>query len=424
MNLDKISDYCTSLSQARWSRTSGMFIGIFGVLYLMWKGYTLTGYDLSFKYIWLAGNLWSDGISPYSIQFQEIGQDLFTGFNGQPFYYPPNWWLFSTFLSQFDHPLAVEIWQLFNVSLIITSTLILNMAMRSAGIKLSWAYLFFYTGLVSFMQATAISLATGQTVIFIYFGLCLVIYGTLSQKHFILTLGFCILLLKPQIGVPLMAAFLPFEIYRRPVLYTIATTGLLCLPALITPNPIATTTAFLSGLSKHSEFASNSAQNSTGLKNILYTFSNVEVSGMYLILFTVISVFGVMVYIKKLLKENEGTGILSGRTDRTQQFVLLTMGICFLSFLSPLHDYDLIIVAPLILLCAVFGLGTQWQVSIIFLFLIRAENIAKLLGATSYNETRYYSSIISSIVVFCMLLTLIVAVKNILTRKEESASTQ
>ena len=228
------------LHDHRTIKVAAAAIGLAGIFYLLWKTIALRGQDLSFRYLWFAGSLWLDGINPYGSQYQEIGHKLFASFNGQPFYYPPNWWPISTFMGKFEYQTAMEIWRTFNMLVIISSTFLLNSALKRVNINILPAYLIFYTGIVSFMQATVISLSTGQTSILMYLGVCLVIYAALTGKHIILAIGFAIVLLKPQIGVPLMIAFLPFRKHHLSIFYASVITFLFSLPALITDRSFTT----------------------------------------------------------------------------------------------------------------------------------------------------------------------------------------
>ena len=106
-------------------------IGAFGIFYLIWKYSSLIGKDLTFKYFWLAGRLWSGGMSPYGADYQHVGESLFETFNGQPFYYPPNWWPVSGFMALFDYATATEIWRLINVMAIVGGIAYLTVSLHA-----------------------------------------------------------------------------------------------------------------------------------------------------------------------------------------------------------------------------------------------------------------------------------------------------
>ena len=373
----------------------GLAIGMLGITYLIWKVISLQGQDLTFKYIWLAGNLWQDGLNPYSIEYQEIGHKMFTAFNGQPFYYPPNWWPFSNILAAFDYTTATEIWRVLNGLCIISSTFLLNGAMKKIGINLTLSSLILYTGLVSLMQASAIIIATGQTTILIYFGLCLVIYSAVNSRPLLLALGLCVMLLKPQIGVALFFAFIPFKKYHMALLYTCVLTFLLMLPALITIGPLETILPFLKGLSQHSSFATNEAQNSTGLKSILYSITNFKLPSTMATLLSIVGTLGAGLYFKKSDKENS--------TNFITYWMIIIM---ITAFVAPLHEYDMIIIAPLILLCAIYGVRAQWLLSIPFIILARSGNIGDLLTPENADDARYYTSVITTIALVAMVIIL------------------
>ena len=382
----------------------GLAIGMLGITYLIWKIISLQGQDLTFKYIWLAGSLWQNGLSPYSIEYQEIGHKMFTTFNGQPFYYPPNWWPFSNILAAFDYNTATEIWRVLNGLCIVSSTFLLNGALKKIDINLTPSSLVLYTGLVSLMQASAIIIATGQTTILIYFGLCLVIYSAVNSRPLWLALGLCVMLLKPQIGVVLFFAFIPFKKYHMALLYTCALTLLLMLPALITIGPFETILPYLKGLSQHSSFATNEAQNSTGLKSILYNITNFKLPSTMATLLSIVGAVGAGLYFKK-----------SGKENSTNFIRYLMIIIMITAFIAPLHEYDMIIIVPLILLSAIYGVRAQWLLSLPFIILARSGNIGDLLTPENADDARYYTSVITTIA----LVALIIILAKIIQRAKE-----
>lgn len=383
-----------------------ILIGCVGIAYLGWKFVVFLGFDIDFKYIWLAGDMWGDGESPYGLQYQQKGRHLFDEFNDNPFYYPPNWWPFSVFFGHFDFHFAADLWRSINVILLITSSFLLRAGMQNVGINLTWAYLIFYTGLVSLMQAAWITLMLGQTSILLYFSVCLIIYAVLCQKQFWLVVGFCLILLKPQMGLALVSAFLPFKVYRAPLIYASVITAIITLPALLPFGIIETITSFLDGLSKYGVDAANNPQSSTGLRNIFHLITNIDLSGMLVTLLAILGVLTATILLKK-----HGLSIVS-QVKSDEAIITLMLIICILGLLAPLHPQDLIFVAPIILLAAKFGGTFQWIISIIFLFIMRAENIALATGFYNPGAPYSFGGLVITFSISCMLFLIAIKAKK------------
>ena len=90
---------------------AALLIGGFGIVYLFRKSIVADWSDVDFIYIWLSGHLWSQGISPYGVEFIEQGSILFDIFNGQAFFYPPSFWFISRIFATFEYKTAVEVWR-------------------------------------------------------------------------------------------------------------------------------------------------------------------------------------------------------------------------------------------------------------------------------------------------------------------------
>ena len=83
-------------------------------------------------------------------------------------------------------------------------------------------------------------------------------------------------------------------------------------------------------------------------------------------------------------------------------------------FFAPVHDYDMILVAPVLLLGAVLGTARQMLLAVPFLLLVRAGNIGDLFGPTTVDEARFYGSVVSTVALIIM-----VAIFVIISRQED-----
>lgn len=394
---------------------AALLIGGFGIVYLFRKSIVADWSDVDFIYIWLSGHLWSQGISPYGVEFIEQGSILFDIFNGQAFFYPPSFWFISRIFATFEYQTAVEVWRWTSVSLLLLSSLLLKAGMGNAGIKISWPTIIFYTGLVSFMQGTVLTFVLGQTSIVIYFAVCLVIYSALSRNNILLAVGLCLVLLKPNVGAGLFIAFLPFAIYRKSVVLTVFGSLLMSLPALLPFGVINTIISYLTGISEHSGYIANQAQLTTGIRNIFYHLTDIEMSSTLAVLITVLGILMTMIVIAKtsiLMKEGQ---------ENEKVLFILALSLSMIGFLAPLHVYDFMFVAPVILLTQKLGKYTQVVIFVSFLVIARSQNITFEAGIfRPHYPNLWAGSELSTMASFFNTVLIFVVAKNLYMRHAEN----
>ena len=385
-------------------KTVAILIGFLGISYLISKIVSHRGTDLDFQYLWLAGRLWADGITPYSVEYQEAGQSLFARFNGQPLYYPPNWWIVTRLFALFEHEVALELWRVFNGTIIIFSSYMLYGAFRECDEQLEPYFVLFYTGLLSVMQITIIIIFVGQTSLLLYLGIVLIICGTLTSKNWLLITGFCIILLKPQVGVPLFFAFIMFKKYHSPAIWAGLITFVLSLPPLILNGPINTLKLYLNGLSVHSTYLVNSPAHSTGLKNIMVTVFNISVPSLIISVVSIFVMILTILYFKKAIPQKE--------LNFEDKLVFLMLSIIAIAFVAPLHEYDLVFIAPIMLLSVKLPLIHKVVIFSCMIITARIGNIANIFGFTLDEDVRTFNSVIYTIVLSMIFVTILTALNS------------
>ncbi len=381
----------------RTTKLAALVFGCAGLCYLFWKLISLQGIDLSFRYIWIAGSIWLDGGNPYGEEYFQLSSELFEGFNGQPFYYPPNWWAVAQSFALFDYSVAMEIWRFISISCVLASSLFLYRALKSSIDTVGVPYMIFYTGLVSLMQITAVVLATGQTVILMYLGMALTASGVLKTNRVLTVIGLSILLLKPQIGVPLCCALLMVRKHQITVLWTGIVGILLAAPAFVITGPVTTLKTYFNGLSQHANFPSNAPEVSTGLKNILaYTMQSTPSStSLMIIAILVVLVVG-------YLANRKSEKITSERQDKFN-ILYMILAVSLVAFFSPLHEYDMLILLPMLLLATAFELKFQAIFLMVFIAMCRTGNIGALFGFTNHDEERIFVSVVYTIALLLLI---------------------
>lgn len=162
-----------------------------------------TGNGHDFRLIWLAGQLWSDGISPYSESFflqyeRNFGQGPVSHF----WVYPPYWWIICRPLAMLSFEAALLMWNLFNYILLAGTAFIFTrlplgpLAQTRAITRFAVAF-----SVLSIVQATPFSLALGQTSFLILAGVALLLMSVKEQNCAFVAIGTALVMLKPNFGV-------------------------------------------------------------------------------------------------------------------------------------------------------------------------------------------------------------------------------
>ena len=355
-----------------------ILFAILGVVYLLSKSVFNGAPEIDLKYVWVAGQLWADGINPYSDQFGVLGDQNFSATNTLDHWlYPPNWWVLSRGLAAFEIERATWMWRTFNAMLLVGGVLLAVLAFRDrlhGSLVILGALLF---GYVATMQPTAQSLTMGQTSILLYFGLCAVIFGLMRDRSVWVVLGLVLVALKPQAGLVVYAAIVALPQQRARVLSAVCVTGLLCVPAFVSAGFLPTVIGVVEAyLSYNGALEVTSAANTTGVRHLIYAGFGIDVPSLVLVLLASVLVFAL-------------TRALDGRETPVHFQVSVLILLAQIS-LVPLHSYDFMVAAPLGLLA--FMPDIRWVfrglVAVCLLLIYRADNLGKVTGIT-HPETLY-----------------------------------
>ena len=118
------------------------------------------GDTIDFKYIWLAGELWSEGVNPYTEVYVARGEEAFVGLNPPTFWvYPPNWWPIATGSAVLSYETAGLLWRILSVVCLFLGCFVITKSLPNLPF---WVHIAFW-GVAATMSATAITLSLGQT---------------------------------------------------------------------------------------------------------------------------------------------------------------------------------------------------------------------------------------------------------------------
>jgi hypothetical protein len=353
------------------SDLSRWILGASGVVYLLWKTFFVR--EVDFKFIWWAGKMWQRGDNPYSAAYFDLAREVFTG-PWVPFtwVYGPNWWPIARALAAFDFETATVLWRLTSIALIIGGSVLLQRSVEAYGYKITVVEGLAFMGVVCFMQATAILIASGQTSAVIYAGLCAIVFGLMADRALWTIAGLTLILLKPNIGLAFLPALIIYPRSRIPTIVAIATAGLMSIPALIGHDIIKSSLYFLEQISSYGGESANVPLEMTGLRHILYALVGANVSSLVMTMAAALLILGPLaVYWNTRPRSAEE------RSEMLQ--VSIFYAIATAGAILSLHAYDLIIIAPLVLLSSAFSVAIRLATWVGFLIVFRSGNLATLL---------------------------------------------
>lgn len=363
----------------------GLCLIILALAYLGFKTYQMAdrpGYD--FRFIWLAGDLWLDGINPYSEAYEPAGQERISeGHIPTLWPYPPTWWAFSVPFGALDIYAANVVWNIANITMIVWGTLLLSKSFVAAFPDIAASLATRFAGwtaaavfaavllLMSVLEATAILLSVGQTTLFAFFGIALTLWARVRKSDLIGALGLTLILLKPQIGVPYAIMLLLTDNRSR---YVVLLAGvfsvILMIPAMF--GEPAVFFDFVRNVTGYDDFTrANLPLSMTGIRLVIFEFLGKDIGNLTAAGLTLAVVLLACV----------GPTRLCRSSDRSvHSWQLYGLSTALIVALAPLHIYDFVLLAvPLPLLFCANGMGRVLLLAGAIL-IWRSENLGALTG--------------------------------------------
>lgn len=356
-----------------------------GLAYLVMKCLMVRhapGYD--YAYVWTAGRVWLDGLDPYGPDYARYAAEFITkGHVPDLWVYPPGWFAFAAFYSQFDVLTANLLWNLTGVVLAVLSSALIVWAyldvMRQergalAGnwvADLGFPLLFSLHFLAAAVfEVTAIALSVGQTSMFIYFGLALLLWAAVRQRSSVAAIGLAIVMLKPQIGGVIAVVLLCAGAWGwRTVALGALLSVLAMVPALVI-NP-ASPMLFLHNLTQYDGFTiANLPQAMTGVRILAWALGDVVLSNPASGAITLLVALVLALWVRR-----------SAWVDGLPlAWMLVGLTSAVIGALAPLHVYDQVVI--LVVLPVVFHARRLWLVLGLVGagMLLRADGLGRLTG--------------------------------------------
>ena len=395
-------------SQQRTIMQRVLAAGVFGLAclaatYLIFKAIQVSeepGYD--FKFIWIAGEVWSRELSPYSDAYNSIARTLINqGHVPTIWAYPPNWWLPSILVAQIDLELSFRLWSLSSAALLLVTSIMLAQAYLTVfsaphlNIPLlgpftigSWqlASLIFFASAT--LEATAIGFAAGQTGILVFFGIALLLWGECKKHPWACVAGLILIMLKPQLGIGVGLVYLLSGQGRwRNVFWGAALTVAMTFPAFWTdPNLLA---GLLQNLRDYDGVSlANAPQAMTGLRLVAWALFTYDLH----------SALALAVGLVLTLQLCFGPWRIA-RAKHPGTFLWHSISICIAVSIAvlPLHYYDSVI-TPVLLFALISARRATMIVGVVGVLAIwRADQIGTAIGLYDPAVPIFEGSILATI---------------------------
>lgn len=364
---------------------AGLCLIVLALAYLGFKTYQMAGrpgYD--FRFIWLAGDLWLDGINPYSDAYERAGKlRISEGHIPTLWPYPPTWWAFSVPLGALDIYTANVVWNIANIIMIVWGTVLLSKSFVVAFPDITASIAARFGGwmaaavfgtvlfLLSVLEATAILLSVGQTTIFACFGITLMLWSRVHRFSWVEAFGLALILLKPQIGVPYaIVLLLTGNRSRYVVLLAGVFSAILMIPAMLGDPSVFLD--FVRNVTSYDDFTkANLPLSMTGMRLVIFEVLNKDIGNLIAAGLTL----GVV-----LLACVGPTRLCRSPDQAVHAWQLYGLSTTVIVALAPLHIYDFVLLAvPLPFLFCANGMGRVLLLAGAAL-IWRSENLGALTG--------------------------------------------
>jgi hypothetical protein len=312
--------------------------------------------------------------------------------------YPPYWFPLAAPLGLLPFPVALSIWKAINFLLLISGTYLVSRAIADTAQKQFLQVFLLGIGFVCFMQATAISIWSGQSTILVYFGLCAIIFALLKARTFPLIVGLIFVALKPQIGVVAFAAVAGLNRHRSAILPS----AIICLtasaPIALTGGYRASIEGFLANLARQPYTLSYVSADINGIIRVLDMLSVFSVSVNSLIAVSTAVICSFALFLRSTCFDSVDP------MDARKQIASVALFVAITFFCVPLHDYDFVSLAILSMLIASVPLAGRWITAIGLLILARPGNLLTVFGDVNTRFLTIPESQLITSALLCLLV--------------------
>ena len=177
-------------------------LGFIPVLIMFWRSKRFWPMSVDFTYLWVSGEVWARGLSPYGPAFTESAHRHHVDL---PYVYPPNWYPVSRLLALLDPGAANLIWFVASIGFIILGSWLVAASLLRFERWFSPLACWFIpaiaepfrtmilgcqiAGFILATKAAATNAHLGQTGALVFLGSALVIYGVVRSGRIMIAAG-------------------------------------------------------------------------------------------------------------------------------------------------------------------------------------------------------------------------------------------
>jgi hypothetical protein len=340
-------------------------LALLGLSYLVFK---VLSQDpaVDYPYVWLAGSFWVDGQSPYAPSFGEAGRALVpAGHAPQYWFYPPNWWPVATVMALLPYDASLTLWRSVSATLLVGGTAAVGVAACRARLVSGPAWPLAMLAFACLMAATPQALSLGQTSFLSFFGAALFVAAGLGRHRTMMAVALVLLMLKPQVGLAFCLFLLPRPVWWPSLAAAAVITLALFLPQLRLTGIGPFLDSYLAQLRAHEGLSPNHPLEMTGLRHLGWmlfgqSWAPLPLSGL------------------------AGLAVLAiggrRRTVPADHDLELSGVIAVVCLVVPLHTYDMMLLAPLVILTRRFSVAARVFTMLGLAMVFRANRISEMFG--------------------------------------------
>ena len=336
---------------------------------LLTQIFSATALFVDFRYIWMAGRLWGEGISPYELVFTTRAASDFPEWTYPllVWVYPPCWYPFALAFAQAPVDVAHRTASILALLSTIVGIWVVWRSSQTVARRPDWALLAIMAFILSASVAT-VTIREGAAGFVAQLGLAFIIAALLRPNQFMMTIGIALSVFKPQIGLPMCVALLLIGGNIRPLILAAICDLLLSAPAFLLHPPVEMARAIIDLSSKYTGAEINLPNAMTGVG---YFLAN---AGLY-DLSTGSSTLAAMA-------ASSATALWVRYTDDNEASIRRKIAFaipCFIVGIVSMHPGDYIAVLFVIPLVLNFDRVSIAICSLCYLMIWRAENVMTFL---------------------------------------------
>jgi hypothetical protein len=354
-----------------------------GVLLLLI--YQLSVQDTRFvdlRYIWFAGKMWSEGLTPYGPAYAARAATDFPDWISklQWWLYPPCWYPIAVTFAQMPVVLAHRV----GSTIALLTTIVGSwMIWRSANVRKPQPDWYFFAILAFILFASTTTAMVRQVVptFAAQFGLALIIVSLITPNRMIMTIGIALSMFKPQIGLPACAALVFIQGSWRPLAVAAFCDIALSAPAFMIQSPLEIGRAVAELSQRYTTADVNGPENMTGVAFFLAK------SGVHLGIGPSIVLAMILCALVGVIARTR----FANDSDTARHICAFAIP-CVISATVSMHPSDHVTILMVLPLALRFAWKRAISCAICYLLIWRAENLMRLLHLEAENSIGFLSA--------------------------------